>query len=232
MFQKIKIPLLTILTVLFIDQFIKIYIKLNYPLGEVGRIGDWCVLHFTENPGMAWGLEFGGTFGKLSLSLLRVLACFGGIFYIRYMIKKGEHKGFIFSVSLILAGAMGNILDSIFYGLIFDKGTVFDPYIQDYMPYEGIASFTSNGYTSILHGCVVDMFYFPIIEGHFPSWVPIWGGEDFIFFRPIFNIADVAISLGVIVIIIFQKKFVSKNNSINTNDEVHKMDNEQAKNEN
>lgn len=232
MFQKIKIPLLTILTVLFIDQFIKIYIKLNYPLGEVGRIGDWCVLHFTENPGMAWGLEFGGTFGKLSLSLLRVLACFGGIFYIRYMIKKGEHKGFIFSVSLILAGAMGNILDSIFYGLIFDKGTVFDPYIQDYMPYEGIASFTSNGYTSTLHGCVVDMFYFPIIEGHFPSWVPIWGGEDFIFFRPIFNIADVAISLGVIVIIIFQKKFVSKNNSINTNDEVHKMDNEQAKNEN
>lgn len=232
MFQKIKIPLLTILTVLFIDQFIKIYIKLNYPLGEVGRIGDWCVLHFTENPGMAWGLEFGGTFGKLSLSLLRVLACFGGIFYIRYMIKKGEHKGFIFSVSLILAGAMGNILDSIFYGLIFDKGTVFDPYIQDYMPYEGIASFTSNGYTSILHGCVVDMFYFPIIEGHFPSWVPIWGGEDFIFFRPIFNIADVAISLGVIVIIIFQKKFVSNNNANNSNDEVHKLNNEQVKNEN
>ncbi len=232
MFQKIKIPLLTILTVLFIDQFIKIFIKLNYPLGEVGRIGDWCVLHFTENPGMAWGLEFGGTFGKLSLSILRVLACFGGILYIRYMIKKGEHKGFIFCVSLILAGAMGNILDSIFYGLIFDKGTVFDPNIQDYMPYEGIANFTSSGYTSTLHGCVDDMYYFPIIEGHFPKWLPIWGGEDFIFFRPIFNIADVSISLGVILIIIFQKKFVSKNSSTLTDNDMQSISTEQPKKEN
>ncbi|MCA6435344.1 MAG: lipoprotein signal peptidase [Bacteroidetes bacterium] len=210
MFQKIKIPLLTILIVLFIDQFIKIYIKLNYPLGEVGRVGNWCVLHFTENPGMAWGLEFGGSFGKLSLSVLRILACIGGVFYIRHMIKKGEHKGFIFCVSLILAGAMGNILDSIFYGLIFDKGTIFDPQFQAYIPYDGIASFSSTGYTSTMYGCVVDMFYFPLIEGHFPDWFPVWGGEEFIFFRPIFNIADVSISTGVILIIIFQKRFAKK----------------------
>ena len=156
---------------------------------------------------MAWGLEFGGTFGKLSLSILRVLACFGGILYIRYMIKKGEHKGFIFCVSLILAGAMGNILDSIFYGLIFDKGTVFDPNIQDYMPYEGIANFTSSGYTSTLHGCVVDMFYFPIIQTTIPESWPFWAGESFEFFRPVFNVADAAISIGFVIILFGQKTF-------------------------
>jgi signal peptidase II len=105
---------------------------------------------------------------------------------------------------------MGNILDSIFYGLIFDKGTIFDPQFQAYIPYDGIASFSSTGYTSTMYGCVVDMFYFPLIEGHFPDWFPVWGGEEFIFFRPIFNIADVSISTGVILIIIFQKRFAKK----------------------
>lgn len=198
MFQKIKIPLFTVLSVLFIDQFVKIYIKLNYPLGEVGRIGNWCILHFTENPGMAFGFEFGGDYGKVILSLFRILACIGGIFYIRHIVNNKEHIGFIFSVSLILAGAIGNILDSVFYGVLFSESDEFN--VAKFLPDNG-------GYTSVLHGRVVDMFYFPIINGYFPNWFPIWGGEEFQFFRPIFNFADFSISLGVGIIILFQKKF-------------------------
>lgn len=205
--SRYKIPLITVLSVLFIDQFIKIYIKLNYPLGEVKQITSWFILHFTENPGMAFGFEFGGEMGKLTLSLFRVLACVAGAWYIRHIVKHGEHPGFVFSVSLILAGAMGNILDSAFYGLIFDKGTTLHNDFQEYMPYDGIANLTTNGYAPSMYGCVVDMFYFPIISGHFPDWFPIWGGEDFQFFRPIFNFADASISCGVAVIILFQKKF-------------------------
>lgn len=210
MLKRYKIPLLTVFLVLLTDQFIKIYIKLHYPLGEVGRLTDWCVIHFTENPGMAFGFEFGGEFGKLTLSVFRILACFAGAFYIVHIIKNGEHKGFVFSVSLILAGAMGNILDSAFYGLIFDKGTILNRDFQEYLPYDGVASLTTHGYAPSMYGCVVDMFYFPIVNGHFPKWFPIWGGEDFQFFRPIFNFADASISMGVITIILFQKKFSHK----------------------
>lgn len=205
--NKYKVPIITVLTVLFIDQFIKIYIKLNYPLGEVGRAADWCIIHFTENPGMAFGFEFGGSSGKLMLSVFRILACIGGVIYIRYIIKKGEHLGFVFSVSLILAGALGNILDSAFYGLIFDRGTTLDADTQEYLQYDGIASFTKNGYAPSMYGCVVDMFYFPLVDGRFPEWIPVFGGETFQFFRPIFNFADASISSGVAVIIIFQKRF-------------------------
>lgn len=219
MLKRYKIPLITVLSVLFIDQFIKIYIKANYPLGEVGRLANWCILHFTENPGMAFGFEFGGAFGKLALSVFRILACVGGAFYIRHMIKKREHTGFIFAVSLILAGAIGNILDGTFYGLIFDRGTFFDHDFNEYMPYDGIASLTTRGgYAPSMYGCVVDMFYFPILNGHFPDWFPIWGGEDFQFFRPIFNFADASISAGVFIIILFQKRFTKKTNEVAPND--------------
>lgn len=214
MLTRNKIPLLTVLLVLLIDQSIKLYIKLHYPLGEVGRLADWCVIHFTENPGMAFGFEFGGEFGKLALSLFRILACIGGIMYIRHIIKLKEHPGFIFSVSLILAGAIGNILDSAFYGLIFDRGTVLNTDFQEYIPYDGIASFTTHGYAKSMYGCVVDMFYFPIIDGRFPDWVPVWGGEDFQFFRPIFNFADASISAGVIILILFQKRFAKKDTEV------------------
>jgi signal peptidase II len=146
----------------------------------------------------------------LALSIFRVLACIGGMFYIGYIIKQKEHPGFIFSVSLILAGALGNILDSAFYGLIFDRGTVLNTDFQEYIPYDGIASLTTNGYAKSMYGCVVDMFYFPMIDGHFPEWFPIWGGEDFQFFRPIFNFADASISAGVIIIILWQSKFSKK----------------------
>lgn len=207
MLRTYKIPIITVFSVLFIDQFIKLYIKSNYALGEVGRLTDWCIIHFTENPGMAFGFEFGGESGKLILSVFRILACIAGVFYIRYAIKQKEHPGFIFAISLILAGAMGNIFDSAFYGLIFDKGTSLNHDFQEYMPYDGVAAFTTHGYAKSMYGCVVDMFYFPILNGQFPNWFPIWGGEDFQFFRPIFNFADASISGGVIVIILFQKRF-------------------------
>jgi signal peptidase II len=201
MFKKIKIPLLTIFSVLLIDQFIKIYIKLNYPLGEVGRIGNWCILHFTENPGMAFGFEFGGNYGKIILSVFRIIAVLAGAFYIRHIIKQKEHPLFVFSVSLIMAGAIGNILDSVFYGAMFGQSDEFN--VAKFMPTEG-------GYAGVLYGHVVDMFYFPLIDGHFPSWFPIWGGEEFQFFRPIFNFADFAISLGIGIYIVFQKKISKK----------------------
>jgi signal peptidase II len=214
MLKAIRIPLITILSVLFIDQSIKLYIKSHFPLGEVGRLTDWCIIHFTENPGMAFGFEFGGEIGKLALSIFRVIACIAGALYIRYLIKKKEHPGFIFSVSLILAGALGNILDSAFYGLIFDRGTTLNTDFQEYIPYDGIAAFSSQGYAKSMFGCVVDMFYFPMISGTFPDWFPIWGGEDFQFFRPIFNFADASISGGVLIIILFQKRFAKKEISI------------------
>lgn len=224
MLKSSRIPLITVFSVLFIDQFIKLYIKSHYPLGEVGRLSDWCIIHFTENPGMAFGFEFGGELGKLALSIFRVIACIAGALYIRHLIKTKEHPGFIFSVSLILAGALGNILDSAFYGVIFDRGTTLNTDFQEYMPYDGIASFTTNGYAKSMFGCVVDMFYFPMISGTFPEWFPIWGGEDFQFFRPIFNFADASISGGVLIIILFQKRFVKKeiapeNNETNVNEQ-------------
>ncbi len=232
MLKRFKIPLITIFSVLFIDQFIKIYIKLNYPLGEVGKLGDWCILHFTENPGMAFGFEFGGDFGKLALSLFRIAACIAGVFYIRHITNTKEHWGFILSVSLILAGAMGNILDSAFYGLMFDKGTMFNTEFNEYIPYDGVANFGGKGYAPTMYGCVVDMFYFPILNGRFPDWMPIWGGEDFQFFRPIFNFADAAISGGVIIIILFQKKFSKKTEIENTEDVILENNSDNSVNSN
>lgn len=225
MLKKYKIPLITIFSVLFIDQFIKIYIKLNYPLGEVTRVaGDWFILHFTENPGMAFGMEFGGNYGKLILSVFRILACFAGVWYITTLVKKKEHPGFILSVSLILAGAMGNIFDSVFYGMLFGESDEFN--VAKFMPEAG-------GYAGFLHGHVVDMFYFPIYNGKFPEWFPFWGGEDFQFFRPIFNFADFAISTGVGIILVFQKKFINehKHHTHNDNPEFISTDSSPENNE-
>ncbi len=206
MLKKYKIPLLTIFAVLFIDQYIKIFIKLHYPLGEVTRVaGNWFILHFTENPGMAFGLEFGGDYGKLILSVFRIIASVAGIWYVIYIVKKGEHWGFILSVSLILAGAIGNILDSAFYGMLFSESDEFNKSV--WMPEGG-------GYAGFLHGRVVDMFYFPIYNGHFPGWFPFWGGEEFQFFRPIFNFADSSISTGVGLILLFQKKFTARKTEV------------------
>ena len=199
MLKKYKLPIFTVLSVLVIDQCIKLYIKANYPIGEVCRIfGDWSRITFTENPGMAWGLEFGGDYGKLALSLFRVAAVIAGAFYIKKIVNEGEHKGFIVCVSLILAGALGNILDSAFYGLLFGESTEYS--VAQFMPETG-------GYAGFLQGHVVDMFYFPMYEGNFPEWFPIWGGEHFEFFNAIFNFADMAISFGVGIILVFQTYF-------------------------
>lgn len=176
-------PLLLIFFVLLADQVLKIWIKTNMFLGQEFKIlGDWFIIHFTENNGMAFGLEFGGEFGKLALSLFRVIAVAGIGYGLHYMIKRKYHRGLILNVALIFAGALGNIIDSVFYGVLFKYETLF-------------------------HGRVVDMLYFPILKGVFPSWLPIWGGEQFEFFRPVFNIADTAISVGVIMILIFQKRY-------------------------
>jgi len=176
-------PLIVIFLVLLADQLIKTWVKTHMYLGqEFNIIGKWFIIHFTENNGMAFGMEFGGEFGKLALSLFRIVAVAGIGYGLHYLIKHKYHRGLTLNVALIFAGALGNIIDSVFYGKIY-------------------------GYESWFHGRVVDMFYFPIAEGRFPSWIPIWGGDEFVFFRPVFNFADAAISVGVILILIFQKNY-------------------------
>ena len=176
-------PLLLIFIILLVDQASKTWVKTNMYLGQEFKIlGDWFIIHFTENNGMAFGLEFGGEFGKLFLSLFRIAAVAGIGYGMHYLIQHKYHRGLIIKVAMIFAGAVGNIIDSVFYGRIYDYATLF-------------------------HGRVVDMFYFPILQGIFPTWVPIWGGEDYIFFRPVFNVADAAISVGVILILIYQKTY-------------------------
>lgn len=198
-------PALLIVAVLLIDQFSKFWIKLNMTLGQEFHIfGDWFIIHFTENNGMAFGMEFGGEFGKLALSLFRILAVLLIGYGLHYMIKHKYNQGFILCVGLILAGALGNIIDSTFYGVIFSGSSWYEKAV--FMPEAG-------GYSSLFHGKVVDMLYFPIIKGNFPSWFPFWGGEDFLFFRPVFNIADTAITLGVVLIIIFQKRYFQEEHS-------------------
>ena len=197
-----KKVILLIAIIIFIDQAIKFYIKLNYFIGEEHLLlGSWARLHFVENEGMAWGLKFGGDFGKIILTLFRLIAVVWGSFLIKGFIEKKYHNGFIICAALIYAGAVGNLIDSLFYGMIFEQSVPFTTQVAVFLPNTG-------GYASFLHGKVVDMFYFPIIrEAHFPSWFPIWAGEEFEFFRPVFNFADAAISTGVISLFVFQNKF-------------------------
>jgi len=194
----LKKAALIVFTILLLDQVLKIWIKTTFYMGESHAIfGNWFYLHFTENEGMAYGMKLGGSYGKLLLSLFRVIAVFIIGWWLYRATKKGANIMLIVCISLILAGALGNILDSAFYGLIFNESTYMQ--IATLFPKEG-------GYGTFLHGKVVDMLYFPIIETHYPKWFPFFGGEDFVFFRPVFNIADSAITTGVAVLIIFQKK--------------------------
>jgi signal peptidase II len=199
----LKKSLLIIFLILFIDQALKIWIKTNMYIGqEYSIFGDWFIIHFTENEGMAFGMKFGGEYGKLILSLFRIVAVGAIGWYLYKLIKENADKLYIICMSLIFAGAVGNIIDSVFYGIVFSE-SYFN--IAQFMPAEG-------GYAGLLHGKVVDMFYFPLFSGHYPNWFPVWGGEDFLFFRPVFNIADSAISIGVVLLIIFQKRFFNKEN--------------------
>lgn len=168
-------------------------------LGESVRVaGDWFYLTFVENNGMAFGIEFGGEFGKLFLSLFRIVVV--GVmawFLFKAAQKKTLHPGLVWSFSFIIAGAIGNIIDSAFYGIIFNDSF---GQIATFLPADG-------GYSTFLHGHVVDMFYFPIIESHFPEWFPVWGGQVFTFFSPVFNVADASITLGAIIFLFFQQHF-------------------------
>jgi signal peptidase II len=202
--------ILLILLILVADQGVKIWIKTHYETGEVVRVfgWNWFRIHFIENPGMAWGWKFGNETGKVVLTLFRLTAVMIGTFYLGKFIKEKYTKGFLICAGLIYAGALGNLIDSMFYGMIFDKGLHFSQVLNDHMGYIGVAKFSSQGYSSFLHGSVVDMLYFPIIDARFPEWLPIIGGDQFEFFSPIFNIADASISVGVIAMILFQKKFI------------------------
>ena len=191
------IAIVVILLLLIIDQISKIWIKTNMVLGDSIHIADWFQIHFVENNGMAFGWEVGG---KLFLSLFRIVAIGLIAYYLYKIIKEKYKRGFIISVALIWAGAFGNITDSIFYGKFFTDST-----------YQ-IAQFVTNGegYAGWLHGKVVDMLYFPLIKSTFPTWFPYWGGEDFIFFSPVFNVADSAITVGVIILLLFYRKEFAK----------------------
>ena len=218
--MKSKHIVFIIALVVIADQALKLYIKTHYTLNDPNPhyvIGKRFQFLFVENPGMAYGWKFGGNWGKLALTVFRLIAVIFGTWYLGSIIKQKYHKGFIICATLIYAGALGNLIDSAFYGLIFDKGMVADSVTGEYANYSGLAVFSKHGYATFLHGNVVDMLYFPLIEGQFPKWFPFWGGEDFLFFRPIFNLADAAISTGVITILVFQKRFFKQRNNTESN---------------
>ena len=193
-----KKPVLLIILILIMDQALKFWVKTNMFLGQEFNIaGDWFIIHFTENYGMAFGIEFAGEYGKLFLTFFRLAAIAGLSWYLYTLVKTKAPKGLQYSMALILAGAAGNLIDSIFYGVLFTDSNY---RVAEFLPEDG-------GYDSLFHGRVVDMFYFPVIKGYFPSWFPIWANEYFVFFRPVFNIADASITVGVIIILLFQKKF-------------------------
>jgi signal peptidase II len=187
---------LTAFILLLIDQILKVWVKTHMFLGQEYPIFDWFIIHFTENNGMAFGIEFGGYTGKTLLTIFRIIVVAIGIKYVATLAKKNISDGALVALGLIIGGAIGNIIDSSFYGLIFNDS------------YNNIASLfpDSGGYASILHGRVVDMLYFPLLNSHYPEWLPIFGGDHFIFFRPVFNIADAGISVGIFMILLFYRK--------------------------
>ncbi|HXR85147.1 MAG TPA: lipoprotein signal peptidase [Hanamia sp.] len=202
--MKKRSVFLIIALIVIADQVVKIFIKTHYHAGESHRVlGHWFQFYFIENEGMAYGWKLGGELGKMALTLFRLAAVIFGVFYINKIIAKKYKRGFIICVALIFAGALGNLLDSMFYGLIFERSSILNENVAHIFP--------AHGYAGFLHGNVVDMLYFPIIDTQFPSWFPIWGGQDFVFFSPIFNLADASISIGIITIFIFQKSFFKSN---------------------
>lgn len=195
---KGRVALLVISSVLVIDQVIKIWIKTHMFRHEHIRVADWFYIYFTENVGMAFGMEI---FDKLFLTLFRIVAVAVIGWFLHKCVKNGMKTGFIVCLSLILTGALGNIVDSVFYGVCFSEST-----------YSQLATFLpeGGGYAPLFYGKVVDMFYFPIIDTYWPAWMPLVGGKHFIFFSPIFNFADAAISCGVVALFLFYSKYLSE----------------------
>ena len=187
---------LTAFILILLDQILKVWIKTHFVLGQEFQIFDWFIIHFTENNGMAFGLEFGGHTGKTLLTLFRIIVVGFGIKYVFDIAKNKMPNGVLIAIGLIIGGAIGNIIDSSFYGILFNES------------YNNVAQFLpeTGGYSSLLHGKVVDMLYFPLLNSHYPEWVPIFGGDHFIFFRPVFNIADAGISVGIFMILLFYRK--------------------------
>ena len=181
--------------ILIVDQWIKIEVKTSMSLGEARRVTEWFYIEFIENNGMAYGMTF---INKLVLSLFRLFAIGGIGWYIWRVVKSGLFSsGYVVCLAMVLAGAAGNLIDCLFYGLIFEQSTPFA--VADFVPF-------GEGYSTFLHGKVVDMFYFPIVHTTWPEWVPVWGGDDFVFFSPVFNFADSCISVGVVLLLLFFRK--------------------------
>ena len=200
--MKLRFAVLLVLSILILDQALKIWIKTSFPFGHVMDVMGlpWFKLYFIENEGMAWGWKFGGEWGKIILTLFRLVAVLFGTWYLFRIIRQKYARGFILCACLIYAGALGNLIDSMFYGMLFEDSS-----------YVHVAKmFPEKGYAGFLHGRVVDMLYFPMVHSTFPSWVPFLGGKEFEFFSPIFNIADASISVGVITLLVFQKRFFRK----------------------
>lgn len=212
--MSLKKPIFIIILILLIDQISKLYIKTNFQLGEQVFVFDWFRIYFIENEGMAWGAKIPGEYGKLMLTLFRMVAIVGIGYWLWDSVRKNSSRILILSIALIFAGAMGNIIDSVFYGIIFNDSygqvaTLFPP---------------DGGYGTVFHGKVVDMLYFPLYDGILPQWVPFWGGEEFSFFDPVFNIADTSISVGVGLLIFFNKKaFPNKEKEVDHSEGANKV---------
>lgn len=200
--MKFRSAVILVIIIVLLDQALKCWVKTHMYIGqEYDVIGHWFRLQFIQNKGMAYGIALGGSVGKVLLTLLRLVAVVIGFFILRRITRLKYAKGLIICGALIIAGAMGNLIDSMFYGLIFSAST-----------YTQVAQFlpAGGGYAGFLHGKVVDMFYFPIYQGVWPAWIPVKGGQPFEFFQYVFNISDASISIGVIAILIFQKKFFKR----------------------
>ena len=195
---KGQLATLIVVAILLIDQAIKIWVKTSMTLHESIHVFDWFYITFIENRGMAFGMEIGS---KIMLSLFRIVAIGALIYYIRQEVKRGTRTGYIVCLSLILAGAAGNLIDCMFYGLIFNESSPY--YLSYFVPF-------GEGYAPFLMGKVVDMFYFPIIETEWPTWVPFVGGNHFVFFSPVFNFADACISVSVVYLILFYREEISR----------------------
>ncbi|WP_185865889.1 lipoprotein signal peptidase [Blattabacterium cuenoti] len=202
---------LVVFSILLIDQILKIYIKTHFELGSGVFIFPFFCIFFVENPGMAYGFYLGtGYYGKILLSFFRFFLVSLIFLFLYKNVKKGSSSYLTIPTGLILSGAMGNFLDSALYGLLFNTGTVYSKEYHKWIPYLGISKinnfFVGGGYASFMKGCVVDMFYFPIIDTHFPNWIPFLGGTNFQFFKPVFNLSDMSIFIGVILLFIFKNR--------------------------
>ncbi len=198
--MSLKKASILIIIILLIDQISKFYIKTHFVLGQDVEIFEWFKILFVENRGMAWGAQIPGEYGKTILTSFRLIAIFAIGYWLWDSARNGASKILLVAISLIFAGALGNIIDSVFYGVMFDESL---HQVATFLPENG-------GYASWLHGNVVDMLYFPLWEGQLPEWLPIWGGEYFTFFEPVFNIADTSISVGVALLILFHKRTFPK----------------------